>query len=86
MVDAMRETVWTHGYNNLLGYLLGHHPTQCMDAREYLSKVLTRLTIFNLWNTCRRLGRKIAEQTDCVAVAAVKKVYKGQRVDLNSSK
>ena len=57
---------------------------QCMDARGYLSKVLIRLMAFNLRKTYRRLGRKRAELTGSVAVAAVKKGCIGQRVDLNS--
>ncbi len=57
---------------------------QCMDAREYLSEVLTRLTAFNLRRTYRRLGRKRAELTGSVAVAAVKKGCIGQKLDLIS--
>ena len=79
----MRETVSIHGYNNLLGNLLGRHPMQCMDAREYLSEVLTRLMAFNLPNTYRRLDRKRAELTGSAVVVAVKRGYIGQRQDPN---
>ena len=57
---------------------------QCMDARGYLSEVLTRLIAFNISKTYRRLGNKRAKLTGSVAVAAVKRGCIGQKLDLSS--
>ena len=56
---------------------------QCMDAREYLSEVLSRLIALNISDTYRRLGSRRVELTDSVAVAAVKRGCIGQRLDLS---
>ena len=73
-----------HGYSNLLGNLLEHHPMQCMGARGYLSEVLTQLIAFNISDTYPRLGSKRAALTGSVAVIAVKRGCISQMLDLCS--